>query len=58
MTHSALNTFLSTPDYNISSAIVLNNSHEITRKGGITYMPIYYVLAIEMYKGEDLIIPL
>lgn len=58
MTHSALNTFLSTPDYNISSAIVLNNSREITRKGGITYMPIYYVLAIEMYKGEDLIIPL
>ncbi|MGM9846938.1 MAG: ATP-binding protein [Muribaculaceae bacterium] len=58
MTHSALNTFLSTPDYNISSAIVLNNSRKITRKGGITYMPIYYVLAIEMYKGEDLIIPL
>lgn len=58
MTHSALNTFLSTPDYNISSAIVLNNSREVSRKGGITYMPIYYVLAIEMYKGEDLIIPL
>ena len=31
---------------NIKSAIVLSNEREITHKGNITYMPIYYIMFI------------
>lgn len=37
---------------------MLNNNQEVIQKGDITYTPIYYILAIELYKGEDMIIPL
>lgn len=42
--HSALNSFISNDSYNIESAIVLSNEREITHKGKITYLPIYYVM--------------
>lgn len=44
--HSALNNFVSNESYNIKSAIVLSNEREITHKGNITYMPIYYIMFI------------
>ena len=42
--HSALNAFVSNPDYHIARAIVLNNDREVTSKNGIIYMPIYYCM--------------
>ncbi len=44
MVHSALNAFVSNEDYHIKNAYVLSNSREITTKGNITYLPIYYVM--------------
>ena len=42
--HSALSSFVSNESYNINKAIVLSNEREITHKGKITYLPIYYVM--------------
>ena len=42
--HSALNSFVNTPEYHINKAIVLSNEREVSHKGKITYMPIYYIM--------------
>ncbi len=42
--HSALNSFLSNPDYNIKSGIVLSNERNVYTENGVTYMPVYYVM--------------
>ena len=42
--HSALNNFMSTPDYQIQKAVVLNNEREISVKNGVTYLPVYYCM--------------
>ncbi|MDD4431740.1 MAG: AAA family ATPase [Bacteroidales bacterium] len=42
--HSALNHFLGTNDYPIHKAYVLSNERVISRKGKITYLPIYAVM--------------
>jgi len=42
--HSALNTFVSNPDYHIKKAYVLSNGRNVATKNGITYIPIYYVM--------------
>lgn len=42
--HSALNNFVSNESYNIKRAVVLSNEREITHKGKITYLPIYFVM--------------
>ncbi len=42
-THSALSALVSNPDYGIHEALVLSNERLITRKGPITYLPIYFV---------------
>ena len=42
--HSALNNLLSTPDYNISSAIVLSNDRVVRHDGNVTYMPVYLTM--------------
>ncbi len=42
--HSALNNFVSNDSYSIKKAVVLSNEREITQKGKIVYMPIYYVM--------------
>ena len=59
-THSALNNFLNTPDYGINHAVVLSNEREIIVKGGITYLPIYYVMFYSSTKTSsdtDIIVP-
>lgn len=45
--HSALNNLLSTPDYQIVSAIVLSNDKEVRQEGKVTYMPVYYTLFLD-----------
>ena len=42
--HSALNNFMSTPDYHIQKGVVLSNEREVYVKNGITYLPIYYCM--------------
>ena len=54
--HSALNGFISTPDYHIGSAIVLSNERSIELKDGIQYMPIYYAMFIRETEFKELIL--
>lgn len=42
--HSALDKFITTPDYHIHHGIVLSNEQHVFQEKGITYMPIYYVM--------------
>ena len=42
--HSALNNFVKNEDYHTKRAYVLSNAREVTTKGKITYLPIYYVM--------------
>ncbi len=45
--HSALDNLVKTPDYHITSSIVLSNEREVKIKGTIQYLPIYYVMFLE-----------
>jgi predicted AAA+ superfamily ATPase len=42
--HSALNNFVSNEEYHIQKAYVLSNNRDITRKGKIIYLPIYFIM--------------
>jgi len=42
--HSALNHFISNEDYGIQKAYVLSNEREVSVKGKVTYLPIYYIM--------------
>ena len=54
--HSALDGFISTPDYHISRAVVLSNERSIELKDGILYMPIYYSMFIRETESRNLIL--
>ena len=45
--HSALNAFVANEDYHVKKALVLSNEREITTKGKIVYLPIYYVMFLQ-----------
>ncbi|MCH3940844.1 MAG: DUF4143 domain-containing protein [Bacteroidales bacterium] len=45
--HKALDRFLENKEYNITSAIVLDNEREVYTKDKITCMPIYFIMCIE-----------
>jgi len=57
--HSALDSFLSTPDYHIKEAMVLSNEQIVYEERGISYLPVYYVMFLRQDKiPEDaLVIP-
>lgn len=46
--HSALNHFITVKNYNISSGIVFSNSANVRTEKGITYLPIYDVMFLDM----------
>jgi predicted AAA+ superfamily ATPase len=48
--HSALNRFLSVPDYDVKQAYVLSNEEKVYTEGKITYLPIYYILCFSYEK--------
>ena len=50
--HSALNNFVSNEDYRVSRAFVLSNSREVTVKGKIIYIPVYYVMFFRYSAGD------
>ena len=45
--HSALNTFVSNEDYHVKKALVLSNERQVSTKGKITYLPVYYVMFLQ-----------
>ncbi len=45
--HSALDNLMAVPDYHIVSSIVFSNDRQITKKGNILYLPIYFVMFLE-----------
>ena len=47
--HSALNHFMETEDYHIKKGYVLSNERQVSVKGKIIYMPIYFI----MFFGRD-----
>ena len=48
MVHSALSGFVQNEDYHIKKAFVLSNERNVTAKGKITYMPIYYIMFFDV----------
>ena len=56
--HSALISFLVTPDYGIDRAIVFSNEREIFKKKGVTYLPVYYCMFLNNeHRDEKVILP-
>ena len=57
--HSALDKFISTPDYHISQAVVFSNEQKVFTNQNITYMPIYFVMFFknEPSSNDECIIP-
>ncbi len=45
--HSALNNFVTNEDYHIQKAYVLSNKRNISNKGKIYYIPIYFVMFLQ-----------
>jgi hypothetical protein len=54
--HSALTKFLDTPEYGIDEAIVFSNERSVSKKGGITYLPIYYCMFIQNHQPNETVI--
>ena len=50
--HSALNAFVRNEDYHIKKAFVVSNEREISSKGKITYIPIYYIMFFHADSGD------
>ena len=48
--HSALNTFVQNEDYHVKKAFVVSGERNITQKGKIIYIPIYYIM---FFKSEQ-----
>lgn len=57
--HSAQDSFMKTPDYNVKNAVVLHSGQKVYQENGITYLPIYYVmfLAGDSLDSADMVIP-
>ncbi|MDO4497039.1 MAG: DUF4143 domain-containing protein, partial [Bacteroidales bacterium] len=57
--HSAIDKFLTTPDYHIKRGLVLSNEARVFESDGIMYMPIYYVMFLTCHSASatDCIIP-
>ncbi|MBR7177822.1 MAG: DUF4143 domain-containing protein, partial [Clostridia bacterium] len=50
--HSALNTFVQNEDYHIKKAFVVSNERNITKKGKVIYIPIYYIMFFNTDKNN------
>ena len=46
--HSALNNLLKDPDYHIQTGTVISNERKIYQEGKVTYMPVYFVMFMEV----------
>ena len=52
--HSALNVFTQNEDYHIQKAFVVSNERQITTKGKIIYIPIYYIMFFSPDSGQNM----
>ena len=50
--HSALTRLIENPDYRTGRGVVLSNSREVRQRGGVLYMPVYYVMFFDS-RGSD-----
>lgn len=50
--HSALSKFIENKDYNIKRAYLLSNERNVYEDGGITYIPIYYIMFFHNISNE------
>ncbi len=53
--HSALNALLNNKDYGVQKAIVFSNERRVKKDGGITYLPIYYVMFFDKEWQKDML---
>ena len=51
--HSALNNLLKNADYNILAATVISNERKIHREGKVTYLPVYFVMFMEVDAPQE-----
>ena len=51
--HRALDRFVTNPDYPLKRAYVLSNERLVKKEGKIIYLPIYYVMFINVIPDED-----
>lgn len=55
--HSAIDAFLTTPDYHVRQGIVVSNERQVLTEKGVLYMPIYYSMFLKREPSEGMIIP-
>lgn len=55
-THRALNAFVENEDYHIKKAFVVSNERKVSKKGKITYIPIYYIMFFNLNGENDPVI--
>ena len=51
--HRALDRFIANPDYPLKRAYVLSNERLVKKEGKLIYLPIYYVMFINVIPDED-----
>lgn len=52
--HSALNNFITNPEYRIESAIVISNEREIKQDGKVLYLPVYFVMCMQAKQAAEM----
>ena len=52
--HSALNNFVTNPDYKIEDAVVLSNEREVKREGKIWYLPVYFAMFMHAIEASEM----
>ena len=52
--HSALNNFVTNPEYRIDNAVVLSNEREMKRNGKVLYLPVYFVMFMHAKQAEEM----
>lgn len=54
--HSALNHFVSNPDYNVKRAYVFSNERIVYTNNKITYLPIYFIMFLYPTQTNNLLL--
>jgi len=52
--HSALNNFVTHPEYHIEKAIVISNKRDITQDGKVLYLPVYFVMFMQAKQAAEM----
>ena len=52
--HSALNNFVTKPEYRIEKAVVISNEREITQDGKVLYLPVYFTMFMQAKQAAEM----